>query len=79
MTGYGGPERPQILPASAEERIFAEYPDLVTAHHPMAERWWEDFPAYTQRLLEHAEQMAGRLQARLRAGARPAACSRSTS
>jgi predicted AlkP superfamily phosphohydrolase/phosphomutase len=25
----------------------------------MAERWWEDFHAYTQRLLEHAEQMAG--------------------
>ena len=59
VTGYGGPERPQILPASAEERIFAAYPDLVTAHHPMAERWWEDFPAYTGRLLEHAEQMAG--------------------
>ncbi len=59
VTGYGGPERPQILPASAEERIFAAYPDLVTAHHPMAERWWEDFPAYTGRLLEHADQMAG--------------------
>jgi predicted AlkP superfamily phosphohydrolase/phosphomutase len=58
VTGYGGPQRPQILPASAEERIFAAYPDLVTAHHPMAERWWEDFPAYTGRLLEHAEQMA---------------------
>ena len=25
----------------------------------MAERWWEDFPAYTERLIEHAEQMAG--------------------
>jgi predicted AlkP superfamily phosphohydrolase/phosphomutase len=59
VTGYGGPERPQILPASAEEKIFAAYPDLVTAHHPMAERWWENFPAYTGRLLEHAEQMAG--------------------
>jgi predicted AlkP superfamily phosphohydrolase/phosphomutase len=59
VTGYGGPERPQILPASAEERIFAAYPDLVTAHHPMAERWWEDFPAYTERLLEHADEVAG--------------------
>jgi Uncharacterized conserved protein len=59
VTGYGGPERPQVLPQSAEERIFEAYPDLVTAHHPMAERWWEDFPAYTGRLLEHAEQMAG--------------------
>ncbi len=59
VTGYGGPERPQILPASAEERIFGAYPDLVTAHHPMAERWWEDFPAYTERLLEHADEVAG--------------------
>jgi predicted AlkP superfamily phosphohydrolase/phosphomutase len=59
VTGYGGPERPQILPQSAEERILAAYPDLVTAHHPMAERWWEDFPAYAGRLLEHAEQIAG--------------------
>jgi predicted AlkP superfamily phosphohydrolase/phosphomutase len=59
VTGYGGPERPQVTPASAAERIFAAYPDLVTAHHPMAERWWEDFPAYTERLIEHAEQMAG--------------------
>jgi predicted AlkP superfamily phosphohydrolase/phosphomutase len=59
VTGYGGPERPQIVPESAEQRIFAAYPDLVTAHHPMGERWWEDFPAYTERLLEHAEQIAG--------------------
>ncbi len=59
VTGYGGPERPQIVPQSAEERILAAYPDLVTAHHPMAERWWEDFPAYAGRLLEHAEQIAG--------------------
>jgi len=59
VTGYGGPERPQILPASAAQRIFAAYPSLVTAHHPLAERWWEDFPAYTARLLEHAEQIAG--------------------
>jgi predicted AlkP superfamily phosphohydrolase/phosphomutase len=59
VTGYGGPERPQILPASAEKRILEAYPGLVTAHHPMAERWWEDFPAYTERLLEHAEQIAG--------------------
>ena len=59
VTGYGGPEVPQVTPASAAEKIFAAYPDLVTAHHPMAERWWEDFPAYTGRLIEHAEQMAG--------------------
>jgi predicted AlkP superfamily phosphohydrolase/phosphomutase len=59
VTGYGGPERPQILPDAARERILRAYPDLVTAHHPMAERWWEDFPAYTDRLLEHLDQTAG--------------------
>src|SRR5262249_28152865 len=71
VTGYGGPERPQVLPASAEERIFAAYPDLVTAHHPMTERWWEDFPAYTGRLLEHAPQMARACQPRFQLEPRP--------
>ena len=59
VSGYGGPDRPQILPRSAEEAIYAEHPDLVTAHHPMQERWWEDFPAYTGRLLDHLDEMAG--------------------
>ena len=58
VTGYGGPERPEILPLGRSERIFRAYPDLVTAHHPMAERWWEDFAAYTTRLIEHVEQTA---------------------
>lgn len=59
VSGYGGPDRPQILPRSAEEQIYAAHPNLVTAHHPMQERWWEDFPAYTGRLLEHLDDMAG--------------------
>ena len=59
VTGYGGPERPQILPAEARSRIDAAYPGFVTAHHPMAERWWEDFSGYTARLIEHVEQTAG--------------------
>ncbi len=58
VTGYGGPERPAILPEGARRRIQAAQPDLVTAHHPMGERWWEDFPRYTQRLLDHVEQIA---------------------
>ena len=58
VTGYGGPERPAILPEDARRRIQAAQPDLVTAHHPMAERWWEDFPRYTQRLIDHVEQIA---------------------
>jgi predicted AlkP superfamily phosphohydrolase/phosphomutase len=59
VTGYGGPERPQILPETARERILSRYPDLVTAHHPMAERWWEDFAGYTSRLIEHVAETSG--------------------
>ncbi len=58
VTGYGGPEPPEVVPASARERIFAAQPDLVTARHPMAERWWEDFERYTGRLIEHVGQVA---------------------
>lgn len=58
VTGYGGPDRPQILPDTARERILAVHPDLVTAHHPMAERWWEDFDRYARRLIEHVEETA---------------------
>jgi len=59
VTGYGGPSRPAIRPAEAEKRIFERYPDLVTAHHPMAERWWEDFDGFVAKLLDHVEQTAG--------------------
>ena len=58
VTGYGGPEPPEVLPASFRERAFAAHPDLVTARHPMAERWWEDFDRYTERLIEHVGQVA---------------------
>ena len=59
VTGYGGPETPQITPVAAAERIRAAYPDYVTAHHPMGERWWEDFEGYATRLVEHVDQTAG--------------------
>lgn len=58
VTGYGGPQRPQILPDGARERILTAHPDLVTAHHPMAERWWEDFERYAGRLIAHVEETA---------------------
>ena len=58
VTGYGGPERPQILPAEARALIDAAHPGFVTAHHPMAERWWEDFDAYAGKLVAHVEQTA---------------------
>ncbi len=59
VTGYGGPARPEILPEAAAQRILEAYPDLVTAHHPLAERWWEDFEGYTQKLLRHVDELAG--------------------
>ena len=59
VTGYGGPERPQILPDEARRRIFDAFPDLVTAHHPAKERWWEDFERYSARLVEHVGEIAG--------------------
>ena len=58
VTGYGGPEHPQILPAAARERIERAVPGFVTAHHPMAERWWEDFESYARRLVEHVGETA---------------------
>lgn len=58
VTGYGGPEPPQIRPESARERIFRAHPNLVTARHPMKERWWEDFDGYARRLVEHVGQVA---------------------
>ena len=57
VTGYGGPEPPQVLPERARERIVAAHPDLATARHPMAERWWEDFERYARRLIEHVDQV----------------------
>ena len=58
VTGYGGPERPQILPAEARALVDAVHPGFVTAHHPMAEHWWEDFDGYARKLVEHVEQTA---------------------
>ena len=58
MTGYGGPDPPAIVPEPARERILADHPDLVTARHPMTERWWEDFDRYTRVLVEHVDEVA---------------------
>lgn len=38
--------------------VDAAHPGFVTAHHPMAERWWEDFDGYARKLVEHVEQTA---------------------
>jgi predicted AlkP superfamily phosphohydrolase/phosphomutase len=57
VSGYGGPPEPQIVPASAAAAIHARHPGLVTAHHPMRERWWEDFDRYARLLVEHVGQI----------------------
>jgi predicted AlkP superfamily phosphohydrolase/phosphomutase len=58
VTGYGGPSRPEILPAGARDRIRSAHPQLVTAHHPMAERWWEDFDGFARKLVSHVGEIA---------------------
>ena len=57
VSGYGGPATPQITPAAAGEQIRAVHPGLVTAHHPMRERCWEDFDRYARLLIEHVAQV----------------------
>ncbi len=57
VSGYGGPATPQITPAAAGEQIRAVHPGLVTAHHPMRERYWEDFDRYARLLIEHVAQV----------------------
>ena len=58
VTGYGGPAEPDITPAEARERITAAHPALVTAHHPMKERWWEDFDRFSRLLIEHVDEIS---------------------
>ena len=56
VTGWGGPQRPEILPATARDRIFAAHPDLVTAQSPTG--WWNDLDAFTQKLVDHVDEIA---------------------
>ena len=58
VTGYGGPEKPVITPQKMHDRVYESHPHYLTAHHPMTERWWEDFDGYTRKLLNHVEQTA---------------------
>jgi predicted AlkP superfamily phosphohydrolase/phosphomutase len=56
VTGFGGPQRPEILPPAARVRILAAHPGLVASHHPT--RWWEDFEGFIRLLIDHIEQIA---------------------
>lgn len=56
VSGWGGPQRPEILPAVARDRIFSAHPDLVTAQSPTG--WWQDLDAFTRKLTDHVEEVA---------------------
>jgi predicted AlkP superfamily phosphohydrolase/phosphomutase len=56
VTGFGGPQRPEIVPAAARAAILSAHPDLLTAHHPTG--WSEDFVAFAERLVDHVGQIA---------------------
>jgi predicted AlkP superfamily phosphohydrolase/phosphomutase len=56
VTGWGGPQRPEILPATARERIFGAHPDLVTAQSPTG--WWKELDAFTRKLIDHVDEIA---------------------
>jgi predicted AlkP superfamily phosphohydrolase/phosphomutase len=56
VTGFGGPQRPEIVPPAARAAILSSHPDLVTAHHPTG--WSENFGAFVDKLLAHVAQIA---------------------
>jgi predicted AlkP superfamily phosphohydrolase/phosphomutase len=55
VTGFGGPQRPQIAPRSAAHRILESHPDLLSAVTPTG--WWRDPEAFALKLVRHAEQI----------------------
>ena len=50
VSGYGGPEAPDIYPAEVAERLREAFPDYVHSYHPIRHRYWEDFPAYIEKV-----------------------------
>jgi predicted AlkP superfamily phosphohydrolase/phosphomutase len=56
VTGWGGPQRPEILPATAKSRIFTAHPNLVTAQSPT--EWWKDLERFTRKLIDHVDEIA---------------------
>ena len=56
VTGWGGPQRPEIRPAEAAERIFAAHPALVTAQSPTG--WWSNLERFTRKLIDHVDEIA---------------------
>jgi predicted AlkP superfamily phosphohydrolase/phosphomutase len=57
VSGYGGPERPDVTPPQAAERIARKFPNLVSVRHPMRERYWEDFDRFRRLLIADVEEV----------------------
>ena len=57
ISGYGGPERPDVTPPQAAERIARKFPDMVSVRHPMRERYWEDFDRFRRLLIADVEEV----------------------
>ena len=55
VTGFGGPRRPEIVPAGARNAILAAHPDLRVSRHPAD---LEDFAAATATLVGHVDEIA---------------------
>jgi predicted AlkP superfamily phosphohydrolase/phosphomutase len=56
VTGFGGPQYPEILPKPVANRILASQPDLMTVVAPTG--WTGRSAQLTERLIEHVEEIA---------------------
>ena len=56
VTGFGGPQRPEIVPLPARNAILAAHPDLVAAPQPTG--WGGDYGVLAEKLVNHVDQIA---------------------
>jgi predicted AlkP superfamily phosphohydrolase/phosphomutase len=56
VTGFGGPQYPEILPRSFGNRILATQPELMTVVAPTG--WKDRTEQLTERLIAHVEEVA---------------------
>lgn len=56
VTGFGGPNRPEITPLGASAAIFRAHPDLAAAPNPAG--WDHDYALLAERLIAHVDQIA---------------------
>ena len=56
VTGFGGPNRPEITPLDASATIFRAHPELAAAPNPAG--WDRDYALLAERLIAHVDQIA---------------------